>query len=106
MRGNKGRFLSRLAAERAARMKALRLEQATPETLPCLRGRRIIEFEVLINNLKACISCKQGLRLENIVNETIQGLGSLLHVKCHSCSAVNLVPTGKRQQQVLFVLLY
>jgi len=52
MRGNKGRFLSRQAAERAVWMKTLRLEQVTPETLHCLRGWRIVEFEVLINNLK------------------------------------------------------
>ena len=56
----------------------------------------MIELAVLLKDLEHCKNCNNSLQLLNIVNETRMGLGSLFHVKCQTCSLVNIVASGKR----------
>ena len=64
--------------------------------LKFLGGRRIIELILLPLRLRrGCYSCKTFLHLWEIVKETRQGLSSILHVKCSSCDAMNMVQTSK-----------
>jgi hypothetical protein len=63
-----------------------------------LEGRRVVEFQVMIEGLKKCYECENELSLTNIKSETKYGLGSLLHIECAWCSADNAVPTGKRHK--------
>lgn len=58
-------------------------------------GRRIVELAELGKQLW-CVSCKEALSLDNIVNECRKGLGSVLSVKCHKCLVINIVSTGKQ----------
>ena len=67
-------------------------------------GRRIVEWLVLLENLKFCHSCKLGpvpLTLYNVVGERQRGLGGYLYVVCQnpSCMAVNRVAYGKTHHQ-------
>ena len=66
------------------------------ETPEWLRGRRIVEWEILLEQLEQCSSCENELNLKNTVSETIYGLGSILHVKCSQCKKITNVSTGKR----------
>jgi hypothetical protein len=43
---------------------------------------------------KGCKECEEGLALNNIVEETKQGLGSILYIQC-DCGELNSVRTGK-----------
>ncbi|KAK3108332.1 hypothetical protein FSP39_005757 [Pinctada imbricata] len=59
-------------------------------------GRRVVEFGVLIDELKAgCRFCDQPISLVDLTSELRYGLGSLLSVKCKN-DHINLIPTGKR----------
>ena len=59
-------------------------------------GRRIVELGILADGLKSCNPCKKHLMLENCIDETVNGLGSILYIKCNECDTLNAVPTGKR----------
>ncbi|XP_053400079.1 uncharacterized protein LOC123542175 isoform X3 [Mercenaria mercenaria] len=63
-------------------------------------GRRLIELDILLNNLKYCRSCKLGpvpLTAYNVVGELQKGLGGYLYVVCQNpdCNFVNRVAYGK-----------
>ena len=59
-------------------------------------GRRIVELGVIVDQLKVgCSDCKEVLNLVNTVEETTQGLGSILYIQCASCGLVNSIKTGK-----------
>ena len=50
-------------------------------------GRRVVELGFLADQLKkGCSEWKKVLNLTNIVDETIQGLGSILYIQCEGCS--------------------
>lgn len=77
-------------------------ETESPERTPgrakcCWRdGRRIVELGFLADQLKAgCSECKKTLNIINTVDETTQGLGSILYIQCEECSQLNAVKTGK-----------
>jgi hypothetical protein len=58
-------------------------------------GRRVVELGYLAEQLqKGCKECEEGLALNNIVEETKQGLGSILYIQC-DCGELNSVRTGK-----------
>ena len=57
-------------------------------------GRRIVELDILASGLKACSDCKEPLQLSNVVQETRDGLASLLYVTC-KCGVLNTVYTSK-----------
>ena len=99
MRKKNGQFRSKLEASRSASLDQINEGKKTksPQS-PWLEGRRVIEFEVLLNGLKKCgnTDCGNRLTLFNIVWETIYGLGSILHITCDACRTVNMIPTGKR----------
>lgn len=74
------------------------LPEWTPERAKyCWRdGRRIVELGFLADQLKAgCSECKKTLNITNIVEETTQGLGSILYIQCEECSQLNAIKTGK-----------
>jgi hypothetical protein len=63
------------------------------------KGRRVIEFDVLVRNLAHCKECRLGpllLTSDNVVGELQKGLGGYLYVMCSNweCRAVNLVSYG------------
>ncbi|XP_065929397.1 uncharacterized protein [Magallana gigas] len=62
-------------------------------------GRRIVEFGVLLSNLRHCEACRLGpvaLTYDSVVGELQKGLGGYLYVKCsnNDCNHVNRVPYG------------
>ena len=63
------------------------------------KGRRVIEFGILLRNLLTCKFCMLGpipLTYHNIVGELQQGLGGYLYVLCQNsqCMKVNCVAYG------------
>ena len=59
-----------------------------------VQGNRIISLSTLSNNLKQCISCKNGsLQLPDTVQETREGFSSKIYIICSFCSNVNVVNT-------------
>ena len=44
---------------------------------------------------EGCRECKTKLNLTNIVDETLQGLGSVLYMQCEDCGQVNATKTSK-----------
>ena len=68
----------------------------TSENLVWREGRRIVQLGVLAEHLEHCTGCSQHLHLADCVEETQQGLGSLLHIPCRWCRYDNIIPTGTR----------
>ncbi|XP_015594152.1 uncharacterized protein LOC107267234 [Cephus cinctus] len=60
---------------------------------PC-EGRRIVDIQELGKNL-VCTSCTECLSLQNVKSEKRLGLNSIFLVKCHRCSVLSDVATGK-----------
>ena len=63
-------------------------------------GRRLVEWDVLLSNLKFCKKCGLGpvsLTHESIQGELQKGLGGYLYVKCsyNDCGFVNRAAYGK-----------
>jgi RNase P subunit RPR2 len=61
-------------------------------------GRRLVEFDVLLTNLRLCKSCRHGpvpLIENNICGELQKGLSGYLYVRCSDCGYVNRVAYGK-----------
>ncbi|XP_060572015.1 uncharacterized protein LOC132730175 [Ruditapes philippinarum] len=61
-------------------------------------GRRLVEFDVLLTNLRLCKSCRHGpvpFIENNICGELQQGLSGYLYVRCSDCGYVNRVAHGK-----------
>ena len=63
------------------------------------QGRRIVEFDILLSNLKSCKFCLLGpipLTYYNVVDEMQRGLGGYLYVRCQNehCGKVNNVAYG------------
>lgn len=62
-------------------------------------GKRIVEFGVLLSNLRHCEACRHGpvaLTYDSVVGELQKGLGGYLYVKCsnNDCNHVSRVPFG------------
>lgn len=78
----------------------VRTEQSFPGQSSWKIGRRLVEFSVLLNNLKFCESCRLGpvpLTMNNIKGELKKGLCGYLYVQCMNleCGHVNRVAYGK-----------
>lgn len=63
-------------------------------------GRRIVELQVLLENLQFCQQCKLGpvpLTIYNVIGEKKIGLSGYLYVQCQNidCGYVNRVTYGK-----------
>ena len=61
-------------------------------------GRRVIELDVLVRNLKSCHKCKMGplyLTESSIKGEMKLGLGGYLYVQCSNCLFINRMEYGK-----------
>ncbi|KAK0089020.1 hypothetical protein PV326_004647 [Microctonus aethiopoides] len=88
---DKGKFIKQKVLNKRkksilAMNKAKKLKKETPNLENNLSsGRRIVELVELGKNLKCCL-CQRVLSLENITNETREGLHSILNVN---------LPTGK-----------
>lgn len=68
-----------------------------------LKGRRIVEFSVLIEGLSNCVKCLCGplyLSPQTVKAEMKVGLAGYLYVQCTYCGNVNRVPYGKKQKKV------
>lgn len=68
-----------------------------------LKGRRIVEFRVLIEGISNCAKCLCGplyLSLQTVKAEMKVGLAGYLYVQCTYCGNVNRVPYGKKQKKV------
>lgn len=66
-----------------------------------LKGRRIVEFSVLIEGLSNCAKCLSGplyLSLQTVKAEMKVGLAGYLYVQCTYCGNVNRVPYGEKQK--------
>ena len=97
---NKRRRISSAEQETKAENIAETSDEQTP--LPehakyCWRdGRRIVELGYLADQLKAgCSECKNPLNIINTMDETTQGLGSILYIQCEECPQLNAIKTGK-----------
>ncbi|XP_045176109.2 uncharacterized protein LOC123536767 isoform X2 [Mercenaria mercenaria] len=67
-------------------------------------GRRLVEWDVLLDNLKYCKKCKLGpvpLTINTIQGELQKGLGGYLYVKCENpdCEYINRAAYGKTYHQ-------
>jgi len=58
--------------------------------------KRIVDIEVLANNLK-CYKCKKILDLQKIVKEKRFGIYSTFTIICKKCQVLTEVNTGKMQ---------
>ncbi|KAK0072752.1 hypothetical protein PV325_010882 [Microctonus aethiopoides] len=58
-------------------------------------GKRIVEIDELGKNL-TCDACQKDILLKNIIGETRLGLNSIFSIKCHNCSSLTNVRTGKK----------
>lgn len=65
-----------------------------PEKKFEVKGRRIVDMEELIKNLK-CMKCNSLLHFENISNEVRAGMHSTFWIECHSCALLKKVDCGK-----------
>ena len=67
-----------------------------PQSCLELRGRRIVELDVLAKELE-CKSCGASLQLLNCFRETVSGLGSFLYITCSNsdCGEINVCHTNK-----------
>ena len=61
-----------------------------------LRGRRIVELDVLARELE-CKSCGASLQLLNCFREMVSGLESFLYITCSNsdCGEINVCHTNK-----------
>ena len=59
-------------------------------------GRRIVELGQLAKDLNGCKYCGCQISLLDTVNESRDGVGSVLHVKCDVCDTVNEVRTDTK----------
>ena len=60
------------------------------------RDGRIVEIGFLADQLtEGCSECKTKLNLTNIVDEMLQGLGSVLYIQWEDCYQVNAIKTPK-----------
>lgn len=67
-------------------------DEKNPELLD---GYRIVDLKYLAQQLW-CTTCKETLSLEYAESERRIGLASVLLVRCHKCSLINEVYTGKQ----------
>ena len=61
-------------------------------------GRRLVEWEVLLENLRHCKNCRLGpvpLTINSIKGELQKGLSGFLYVECENCGFVNSAAYGK-----------
>lgn len=71
------------------------------ENIPSWKvGRRIVEWEVILKNLRFCQACGLGpvpLTYESVKGELQKGLGGYLYVECsyHDCRHINIAAYGK-----------
>ncbi|KAK0078453.1 hypothetical protein PV326_009341, partial [Microctonus aethiopoides] len=79
------------AAMQKARQDKSKTEQVTHNLLV---GRRIVDLNVLSDNLECC-KCKKCFSLKNTVKENHFGLHSILDIRCADCSTISRVATGK-----------
>ena len=63
-----------------------------------LSGRRIVELDHVVNQLKQCYFCGFELNLIRTKGEKRYGFDSVLSVKCGHCKKDNKVDTNKRQR--------
>lgn len=61
-------------------------------------GNRIINLSVLAKELW-CAECKIVLGIENIEKETMVGLASVFHVRCHQCLGIKFARTSTYTQK-------
>ena len=88
----------KMKAKNIAASDGTELPEQTPERAKYSwrEGRRIVELGFLADQLKAgCLEYKNTLNIINTVDETTQGLGSILYIQCEECSQLNAVKTGK-----------
>ena len=74
------------------------LPEWTPERAKyCWRdARRVVKLGHLADQLKAgCSECKKTLNITNTMDETIQGLGSILYIQRAKCLDINAIKSGK-----------
>jgi len=98
-RKRNGRFMKNSGPSKRQRLddeKKTSTPASVEETkLSWKEGRRIVELGVLAEQLRSgCEDCKTPLFLHDVVDETKQGLGSILYVQCN-CGQVTQVRTGK-----------
>lgn len=62
-----------------------------------MRGRRVIDVELLAENLW-CTECDIPLSLRFVMSEKRAGLASILNVQCKNCCAIYHVFTSKKTE--------
>lgn len=65
-------------------------------------GRRVIEWQVLLENLHHCHFCSLGpliLSTDTVKGEMKCGLGGYIYVQCCSCLELNRVPYGSTHKE-------
>jgi len=63
-----------------------------------ISGRRVVELELLARSLDSgCKTCGEPLKLSNITDETLSGLGSFLYITCCNpdCGEINVCHANK-----------
>ena len=95
----KRREISAVNCKRPGIVEEVKMGTEAPcESQSCLelRGRRIVELDVLAKELE-CKSCGASLQLLNCFRETVSGLGSFLYITCSNsdCGEINVCHTNK-----------
>ena len=57
---------------------------------------RLVDFDFFRRQLDKCSFCQKRLSIFDICGETLRGLGSILKVKCASCTEICLVKTSRQ----------
>ena len=73
-----------------------------------IQGRRIVDINLLAQQLKSCFNkkggqlCETPLHLGDIVGESLYGLGSYLKIKCQTCNHINNIKTSSVNKDKAF----
>jgi hypothetical protein len=70
-------------------------------------GRRLVEWEVLFENLRYCKNCRLRpvtLSVNTIRGELQKGMSGYLYVECQNCCFVNTAAYGKTHLSLIPIL--
>ncbi|GAB1860843.1 Mutator-like transposase domain-containing protein [Camponotus japonicus] len=102
----KGKFVKKLKVDRHLRGKMLSEMRKKSQSLKNssvekekidipVDGERVVNFDCMAKKM-FCSKCNHKLHLTDIIDECVQGLGSIFHVKCEKCSHVNKVESSEK----------
>ena len=74
--------------------KLMREKEEADVKRSCAQVDRIIDWNYVAQQMH-CEFCKEGMHMENIEDETVNGLASIFRIRCQQCLLVNTIKSGK-----------